>query len=88
MAAKNAKGKTNGANGHGYDACKTSCASKLSVWAVVIAVVWGLCKVADKLNVSARGSGVGAALQPAAGSCCQAAGATVPQLERGQLCAP
>lgn len=54
MAAKNGKGKTNGhTNGAGgYDACKSSCASKLSVWAVIIAVVWGLCKVADKLNVS------------------------------------
>jgi hypothetical protein len=54
MAVKNGKGKANSAtNGHGgYDACKSSCASKLSVWAVIIAVVWGLCKVADKLNVS------------------------------------
>ncbi|EKD01136.1 C-8 sterol isomerase [Trichosporon asahii var. asahii CBS 8904] len=52
MAVKNGKGKANSAtNGHGgYDACKSSCASKLSVWAVIIAVVWGLCKVADKLN--------------------------------------
>lgn len=56
MSVKNGKakanGKTNGAGQQGYDACKTSCASKMSLWAVIIAVIWGVCKVADKLNVS------------------------------------
>lgn len=62
MSVKNGKGKTNGANGaaQSYDACKTSCASKLSLWAVFLAVVWGLCQVADRFNVSA-GAGATAA---------------------------
>lgn len=59
-ATKNGKAVANGngaAHTNGHAACShTRTRSKWSLWAVIIAVVWGLYKVADSFNVSGEAS--------------------------------